>query len=109
MTRIRHSYVLAEGIVDLLESGETTRREASGSDMHKQEAALERARKAMKASRDKKTGRKAAEDALQEDASGKCASAILCITQYKLKHYDLSIPARQMMLSECAVCGVSIC
>ena len=68
-------HVLAEGLVDLLEDGEASRRKASGGDQRKQEAAAERARKAMKANRDKKTGRKAAEDALQEDSSGMHASA----------------------------------
>ncbi|KAL3133315.1 putative ATP-dependent RNA helicase ddx60 [Trebouxia sp. C0009 RCD-2024] len=61
---------LAEGVVELLESGEARRREASGADWQRQQAAAECARKSEKASRDKKLGRKAAEDALQEEASG---------------------------------------
>lgn len=65
----------AEGLVDLLEDGEARHREASGGDQHKQEAAAERARKAMKANRDKKTGRNDAQDALQEDAAGMHATA----------------------------------
>ena len=60
----------ADGIVRVLESAEAERREASGADSRKEEVAAERARKASKANRDRKTGRKAAEDALQEDASG---------------------------------------
>lgn len=66
----RQASVAAEGVVELLESGEARRREASGDDWQRQQAASERAHKAAKASRDKKLGRKAAEDALQEDASG---------------------------------------
>lgn len=61
-------------MVELLESGEARRREASGADWQRQQAAAECARKSEKASRDKKLGRKAAEDALQEEASGGCGT-----------------------------------
>lgn len=56
-----------------LEEMEARRREAQGNDVHKLEAAAQRARKAQKASRDKKTGRKDAEDALHEDTAVKKA------------------------------------
>ena len=41
-----------------------------GTDGRKQAAAAQKAYKAQKATRDKKMGRKAAEDALQEDTAG---------------------------------------
>lgn len=70
------SLCFAEGIVHVLESAEAERRAANGADSRKEEAAAERARKASKAIRDKKTGRKAAEGALQEDTSGRCILAL---------------------------------
>ena len=69
----RISIVHAGGLVMILEEMEARRREAQGSDGHKLEAAAQRARKAQKASRDKKTGRKDTEDALHEDTAGKKA------------------------------------
>ena len=63
----------AGGLVTILEEMEARKREARGGDVHKLQAAAQRARKAQKASRDKKTGRKDAEDALHEDTAGKKA------------------------------------
>lgn len=54
----------------ILEDAEARKREAAGVDSRKQEAAAEKARKAAKASRDKQTGRRAAEEALHEGPSG---------------------------------------
>ena len=73
---INNLHVHVEGVLEILEDEEAKHREASGHDPRKLEAAAEKARKAAKASRDRQTGRKAAEDALQEDISGE-----LC--QYK--------------------------
>lgn len=69
----RNSSLHSGGLVTILEEMEARRREAQGNDVHKLEAAAQRARKAQKASRDKKTGRKDAEDALHEDTAGKKA------------------------------------
>ena len=66
----------AADIVHVLETAEASRKAAGGADSRKKEAAAERA---MKASRDQKTGRKAAEDALQEDASGQAVSSCLLL------------------------------
>jgi len=69
----RMSTLHAGGLVMILEEMEARRREAQRGDVHKLQAAAQRARKAQKASRDRKTGRKDAEDALHEDTAGKTA------------------------------------
>ena len=75
-------------MVELLESGEARRREASGDALQRQQAEAERARKAVKASRDKKLGRKAAEDALQEDASGEIGNVTRFTCKYRIDMWD---------------------
>lgn len=69
----------AEGVVEILENEEARHREAVGFDARKQEVAAERARKTSKASRDKKTGRRDAEESLHEDVSGKTNGSSLCV------------------------------
>ena len=91
----RMSILHAGGLVTILEEMEARRREAQGNDAHKLQAAVQRARKAHKASRDKKTGRKDAEDALHEDTAGKKAWTS------SIKY--ISLTSNGSMLVECLV------
>lgn len=67
----------AEGLLRILEEEEVRHREAGGRNERKQEAAAEKAHKAAKASRDKRTGRREAEDALHE---GTGTTACTCVS-----------------------------
>lgn len=97
-----HAFGRAEGVVQLLESGEARRKAASGNELQRQQAAAERAHKAVKASRDKKLGRKAAEDALQEDTSGEraCSWCVWGRHAAGLTLHDQRVTTRQAMVRE---------
>ncbi len=99
----------AGGLVTILEEMEARRREAQGNDVHKLQAAAQRARKAQKASRDKKTGRKDAEDALHEDTAGKKAwvsSIKYTSLTSKFGHNQGQTPVTLVLLVESLVLGV---